>query len=158
MTLASLLQRDSHDLDSGEGGEMLDTARSLFDFLGFLGWICQGFSLPLESRRVPLYSMERDGKKTGSDLHFTMCKTAWRMLNYTHLRSSQPTMQQIPTGSSESCRDSPAWFADGQWGKEWGGLVSQLSAWSSSPIRAKQRVFRVQTYKMWANARELVLK
>lgn len=67
MTLASLLQQDSHDLDSGDGGEMLDTARSLFDFLGFLGWICQGFSQPLESRRVPLYSTERE---TGSDLHF----------------------------------------------------------------------------------------
>ncbi len=44
MILASLLQQDSRDLDSGDGGEMLDTARSLFDFLGFLGWICQGFS------------------------------------------------------------------------------------------------------------------
>lgn len=25
------------DLDSGEGGEMLDTAKSLLDFLGFFG-------------------------------------------------------------------------------------------------------------------------
>lgn len=25
------------DLDSGEGGEMLETARSLLDFLGFFG-------------------------------------------------------------------------------------------------------------------------
>lgn len=28
---------NSQDLDSGEGGERLETAKSLFDFLGFFG-------------------------------------------------------------------------------------------------------------------------
>lgn len=35
---------NSQDLDSGDGGEMLETARSLLDFFGFFGWICHGFS------------------------------------------------------------------------------------------------------------------
>lgn len=37
-------KRNSQDLDSGEGGEILETAKSLLDFFGFFGWICHGFS------------------------------------------------------------------------------------------------------------------
>lgn len=33
-----------HDLDSGEGGEMFETARSLLDFFGFFAFVCQGLS------------------------------------------------------------------------------------------------------------------
>lgn len=48
------------DFDSGDGGEILETARSLLDFFGFFGVICHDFSKLLHSLRGFLFSVGKD--------------------------------------------------------------------------------------------------
>lgn len=75
------MEVNSQDLDSGEGGEMLETARSLLDFLGFFGWICHGFSKLLYSLRVFLFSVRREKIDTISPLIYK-CSLNWKPLFY----------------------------------------------------------------------------